>query len=275
MTDQLLLFPHLDTLYLIDKNQVLYVYSVPTLTLEMTDTLPSGLWVSGYSEDWILGYNQPDWNSPGTLYVYKPQQLQPPVLYKEVYGVESPSNFNGRLAILGEGEAIMDFTSPELPIYPYWDSLREIKAVEQLGDRLVFALPRMLSVYNTRNWSENGRYLLSLTEVFTPTTDRNHRLLMVGSEHYYLFDFSSYPPEIVSGTVSPDVSSCYWSIIRGDDVYGVCEIQREYSSRVYYGRPARMSLSSMQIEVIGPSPMIGPVVTSRGFFGFTQTAEMN
>jgi len=273
---RLALFPHLSTLYLQEAN-TLYVYSVPTLTLEAATTLPSDFRIVAYNRDWILVHDGIVYTSPDTLYIYQPRQLQPPVLYKEILvRGASVKAINNHMAIVGWAETgIIDFTS-EAQTFHY-RSFSERPAVVSLKDRLILAYPHFLSVYSTTTWTENGRYLLSLTEIFTPVTDHDHRLLMMGSQHYYLFDFSSYPPEVVSGTVSPNVASCLWKAIRGDYVYGTCAPQKaavtedRYKDAVY-GYPATLKLSSMQIASVLNAPLFGPIVSSGGIYAFvTQT----
>jgi len=275
---RLALFPHLSTLYLQEAN-TLYVYSVPTLTLEATTTLPSDFRIVAYNHDWLLVHDGIVYTSPDTLYIYQPRQLQPPVLYKEILVREaSVKAINNHMAIVGGAEtSIIDFTSEEQTFYR---SFSRQCTVVSLKDRLIFAYPRFLSVYSTTTWTENGQYLLSLTEIFTPVTDYDHRLLMMGSQHYYLFDFSSYPPGAISGTVSPDVASCLWKAIRGDYVYGTCAPQRSILGDRYkdavYGYPATLKLSSMQIASVLNTPLFGPIVSSGGIYAFvTQTVGTN
>jgi hypothetical protein len=285
--EKLALFPHLNTLY-VQIGSHLYTYSVPTLTLQPEEeiTLPLGSYIQAYGRDWLLvGAGSYDPNV-SRLYVYRPQRLQGAVFQKEflVPLYLYVRGYNDSLAIIGlePDVGFVDFTRPEPQFYIYSYRTKGYPGVRtlRLGDRLIFAYSHHLSVYSLTNMAESGRYLLTPTEVYTPATDHDHRLLMMGSRYYYLFDFSSYPPEVVSGTVSPDVASCWWKAIRGNYAYGTCSPRqgwpRDFSTspdeNVVYGYPATLDLSSMQIASTMNSQMFGPFVTSDKIYAFvTQT----
>jgi hypothetical protein len=283
----LAIFPHLNTLY-VQIGSHLYTYSVPTLTLQLEGeiTLPLGSYIQAYGRDWLLvgaGSYAPDISR---LYVYRPQRLQGAVFQKEVLVplYLYVRGYNDSLVIIGlePDVGFMDFTRPEPQFYLY--SYRKYGGLGtrtfRFGDRLVFAYPYYLSAYSLTNMAESGRYLLTPTEIYTPVTDYDHRLLMMGSRYYYLFDFSSYPPEVVSGTVSPEVASCWWKAIRGNYAYGTCSPRRGWprdlstspDENVVYGYPATLDLSSMQIASTMNTQMFGPFVTSDKIYAFvTQT----
>jgi hypothetical protein len=283
----LAIFPHLNTLY-VQIGSHLYTYSVPTLTLQLEEeiTLPLGSYIQAYGRDWLLvgaGSYDPD---VSRLYVYRPQRLQKAVFQKEflVPLYLYVQGYNDSLAIIGLAWEVgfVDFTRPEPQFYLY--SYRKYGGLGtrtfRFGDRLIFAYPYYLSAYSLTNMAESGRYLLTPTEIYTPVTDYDHRLLMMGSRYYYLFDFSSYPPEVVSGTVSPEVASCWWKAIRGNYAYGTCSPRRGWprdlstslDENVVYGYPATLDLSSMQIASTMNSRMFGPFVTNDKIYAFvTQT----
>jgi hypothetical protein len=285
--EKLAVFPHLNTLY-VQIGSHLYTYSVPTLTLQLEEeiTLPLGSYIQAYGRDWLLvgaGSYDPDISR---LYVYRPQRLRGAVFQKEflVPLYLHVRGYNDSLAIIGlePDMGFVDFTRPEPQFYLY--SYRKYGGLGtrtfRFGDRLIFAYPYYLSAYSLTNMAESGRYLLTPTEIYTPVTDYDHRLLMMGSHYYYLFDFSSYPPEVVSGTVSSEVASCWWKAIRGNYAYGTCSPQQEWprdlstspDENIVYGYPATLDLSSMQIASTMNSRMFGPFVTSDKIYAFvTQT----